>query len=402
MNAMSNNPSISVAINPSELDADRHETFEVIFVGEGADPQPRVKSKARLIWFGPRVLFINVDSVEFENVPDENKVEFLLMVPRAIAHLRHIRAEMVAAFSEEIVEEVPYLHEISVSTEALDCYRVALSQFIDEADRNLLKRGYYFHPATIAPPTAQAAPVSPILQPQNLTTTPKEPVDISGGPNPVGSEGASAIVETRNELTPKEPVDISGGPNPVPAALLAQVQPTEVLERVAVTITERVTEETPTRAPEEARLAGGVDVSDVLPHPVKKMKIAFDEKQLLIVGNSQAALGEAITINFRHKTNGEKFEIVAIDNIHSIGLPIDIALGLSYGALALTKRFSPELPLELGLTKYAQEELSATLEELGENSKWSSHINLFLLNDDYVKTQIAKAASLGYVADLEE
>jgi hypothetical protein len=354
MNAMNTNPSISVEVTSGLMDSNGHETFTVNFVGDPVTgvPQPSVTAQARTVWFGSNVVFIVVDSAQFENVPDENKVELLLMVPKAIVRLRHIRGEMIAVFADALAVEIPYLREISVSTESIKDTRMALSNFIEEADHNLVQKGYFFHPAEPAVDLSAAAPFAP--------------------PRPDLSAGAEGTVAPGFTKTP---VDTAGGSNPVPAAPLPE--PGAVVAEVS-------------------------RVADISGHTVKKMKIGFDEKQLMMAGATVAALGEAITIDFRSKVNGEKFEIVAIDSLQTIGVEIDTALGLAFGALSLTKRLNPELPLELGLTKGGCEELCALIEDLEENSKWSSHLNLHLIDADYVKTKITAATEQGYVAALEE
>lgn len=380
MNAMNTNPSISVEVLPGGMDKDGHETFEVKFVGDpvGDEPVPSVVAHARTVWFGERVVFVVVTDADFENVPNENKIELLLMVPKAITRLRHIRAEVIPVFDEDLAEEVPYLNQVSVSVESIEGTRMALANYVEEADQNLVRKGYFFHPAEVPPPPpvteAPLVPPRPDINVNEGTVAPgfeKTPVDIAGGSN--------EVPETPPPGSPVTPaVPLAEGETGVATAGVLSGLPMH---------SDGGSSESAVAA-EEAQ-------------PAKKLKIGYDEAQLMLVGANAAALGEGVTVDFRTKVNGEKFEVIAIESIQTVGIDIDTALGLAFGALGLIKR-SSELPLEMGMTKPGCEALCAQVEDLEENSKLNSHLGLHLIDAEYVATKVAAAAEAGYVAALEE
>lgn len=178
---------------------------------------------------------------------------------------------------------------------------------------------------------------------------------------------------------------------------------TEVVDEVVEEI-ETVAASIPPAPAQESTVT--VDVTELVEAegPVFKLKVNYsgDEYQFMAVGSNPAALGRALTVDYRHKTQVNKMEVAAVDVLQAVGIERSDALALAYGILQTTNRYNPELPMELGLTKGAHEVLSAEIPELTDRAKWSSHLNLFVLDSDYTREEITRVAALGYVIDLEE
>lgn len=355
---MNNDHLFTVTITPRGNDSDHYELFEVKFVGSEYLPGPRpiVTGQLRLIPIHGELTIMHVQSVEFENVAEDDKVQFALLIPDGFVKLWGLRGPTATTFSGDLARDIPFMWDVTSDFPSLAETRLVTPRFINEANANLAERGYHFR---LAPSETIAI------------ETPKEPQLLHAETVAEQIEHVAEAVKDEHETPPMTRVQLDHDARVQAAAEFHEQQQQRELSQ------------------EEPKL-------------VKKMRISIEGKQAMIVGSSVEALGEAVTVDYRQRTNGDKFEVVAVEQLQTVGLKPRDGMGLAFAALSLGKRANPDLPVELGVSKPGLDSLSELIPELDEQTKWSSHLNVFLVNSDFVKQEVDRVAGMGYVAELTE